>query len=172
MKLSARSAIIWTVLAGTVAAAIFAPRGPSSDAVVGVVESAMKPAGAAPARADPDVVLELKPRDTRDLPIDSFSSTLWPAAAPAPAPAAAAPVVTEAAPTAVTAPPLPFRVLGRYIESGRATVFIQYNEKTVIATEGTLINDQYRVETINDTAMALTYLPLNERQILVLAGTP
>jgi hypothetical protein len=169
MKVTARTVLVLVALAGTVAAAVFAPEDPSSSAVVGVSESVQKPVGEARAKADPDAVLELKPRDSLDEPIDSFSSTLRPAVARASVQAKPA-SVPEAPPPPPTAPPLPFRVLGRYIEGGRATVFIQYNEKTVIATEGTVINDQYRVEAINDKAMAFTYLPLNERQILMLAS--
>jgi hypothetical protein len=66
------------------------------------------------------------------------------------------------------APPLPFRVVGRYIANGQATVFMQYNDRTVLATQGAVIDDQYRVDSISATSIALIYLPLNERQTLTL----
>jgi len=172
MKRSFRSLAIWIALAATAVATVFAP--PSSQDVVASAD-AMRKAGYTPqvesGRADPDRVLELEPRDLSDAPSDSFSSTLWPAPRVASVRKPSATPPPPAGPAAApTAPPLPFRVMGRYVANGESTVFMQYNERTVAATEGMVIDDRYRVEKISGTAIELMYVPLNERQVLALSS--
>jgi hypothetical protein len=172
MKISSRW-MVWAGLAATAAAALFAPKGSGTNTVdvvadtrrdsrQGAREQEVRTAGHG--RLDQETVFELRPRDTDDAPIGSFSSTIWPAPKPVIAPRAApvAPPPVEAP----KAPPLPFRVVGRYIANGQLTVFMQYNDRTVLATQGAVIDDQYRVDSINATSIALIYLPLNERQTL------
>jgi hypothetical protein len=171
MKLTSRSLIVWSALVATLAAAVFAPKTPGSNAadiVASTVRQAHQSRSQAPVPADPDAVLELKPRDTGSAPIGSFSSTIWPAPKPAAVRREAPPPAAPPAPP--TAPPLPFRVVGRYIAQGQSTVFMQYNDRTVLATEGMVIDDHYRVDSISATQIALIYLPLNERQTLALAS--
>jgi hypothetical protein len=172
MKLTTQSLLVWTALAATVAAAVFAPKEMSGSNTVAVVADSGKrshgPLFEEPVKTDPDTVLELKPRDTGNTPIGSFSSTIWPAPRPVSVHREVPP--PAAPPPAPTAPPLPFRVVGRYIAKGQPTVFMQYNDRTVLATHGMVIDDQYRVDSISETEIALIYLPLNERQTLTLAS--
>lgn len=163
-----RSKAVWIALAGTVVAAIFAPDAP--DVVEAREVRHDRVGDRSVERAAPrgeDVVLELEPRD-RQSPHRAFSLTSWappkavvkPVAAPPPAP-----------PPAPRAPPLPFRVLGRYVEAGRPSVFLQVNGNTVVATAGTTIGADYRVDSVTDEAVTLTYLPLDERQVLTIDST-
>lgn len=82
-----------------------------------------------------------------------------------PVPAVA--VVTASAPEPrPTAPPIPFTVIGKKLDSGRWEVYLAKGDATYIATQGTVIADTYRVESIAPTQMTLVYLPLNEQQTL------
>jgi len=65
-----------------------------------------------------------------------------------------------------TAPPLPFKVMGRFIEDGKITVFLLHSERTLIAREGEILASSYKVERIDDDAVHLRYLPLDIPQVL------
>jgi hypothetical protein len=160
-----RSKAVWIALAGTVVATIFAPDAP--DVVEArevqprrVGESAVERA----ASPEEGLVLELKPRD-RKSPHSAFSLTSW---APPKSVVKREVAPPPAAPPAPRAPPLPFRVLGRYVEGGKPSVFMQFNDGTVVATVGTTIGADYRVDSVTDEAVTLTYLPLDERQVLTI----
>lgn len=160
-----RSKAVWIALVGAVVAAIFAPDAP--DVVEAREVQPGRTSERVAERAAPrgeDFVLELKPRD-RQSPHSAFSLASW-------APPKAV-VKREAAPPpppppAPRAPPLPFRVLGRYVEGGKPSVFMQFNDGTVVATAGATIGADYRVESVTDEAVTLTYLPLDERQVLTI----
>jgi len=64
------------------------------------------------------------------------------------------------------APPLPFTFFGRMVESGGTVVFLSRQDQTIAARAGDTIAGTYRVEEIGAVAVVLTYLPLNERQVL------
>ncbi|WP_051711081.1 hypothetical protein [Andreprevotia chitinilytica] len=89
----------------------------------------------------------------------------------APANWLATPVPAQSASAAAMLPPqapaLPFQVLGKYIEDGKLAVFLQYGERNIVARAGDTIDD-YRVDQIGGGLMAFTYLPLNEKQTLVI----
>lgn len=160
-----RSKVVWVALAGTVVAAVFAPDAPD---VVEAREAQPKRVNERAAeRAAPraeELVLELKPRD-RQPPHSAFSMASW---APPKAVVKREVAPPPAPPPAPRAPPLPFRVLGRYIEGGKPSVFLQFNDGTVVATAGTTIGADYRVDSVTDEAVTLTYLPLDERQVLTI----
>lgn len=116
-------------------------------------------------------VLELQDRDGvgSDNTGDAlFSATQWtvPPAAPA-----TPPVVALAEPPPVAeAPPLPFRVLGRYEEEGRVTVFLQRDDQNLVVRVGDTIGETYKVESVAGSVLTLRYLPLNQVQMLDIAG--
>ncbi len=82
-----------------------------------------------------------------------------------PVPATAA-VVATSAPEPRPTPPIPFNVIGKKFDSGRWEVYLAKGDATYIATQGAVIADNYRVESIAPTQMTLVYLPLNEQQTL------
>jgi hypothetical protein len=183
MALSSRSWLIWTALTGTLIAAKFAPDTPSAATIAAPVAKAAPvatqnrkgantvtdPWKAANTVSDPDEVLELHPRDDDPRPGTTFASMTWGSPQPARA-AAAPPVEPQPAPAPPAAPPLPFRILGRFEQQGKRSVFMQYNEQTVVASAGLVINDLYRVEEVTDASVTLIYLPLGERQVLNVAS--
>ncbi len=64
------------------------------------------------------------------------------------------------------APPLPFTFFGRMVEDGQTIVFLSRQDQTFTAKAGDTIAGSYRVEEIGPATVVLTYLPLQERQVL------
>lgn len=88
---------------------------------------------------------------------------------PPPAPSAeesAAAAAAAAPPPPPSAPPLPFTYLGKANEGGVWEVYLARTDKTYIVKQGTVIDVQYRVDTITPPNLTLTYLPLNQVQTL------
>jgi hypothetical protein len=69
------------------------------------------------------------------------------------------------------APPLPFIFMGRLSEARDTTVFLTMGDRNLIVKPGDTIDNTYKVEEVSDTAVVLTYLPMNLRQTLPI-GTP
>lgn len=89
-------------------------------------------------------------------------------------PPVAPPVVTAAtvAPTAPVAPALPYTYLGRYREDTREFVILQRGNRVVVASEGELLDPDYRLEQINSDAVTIAYLPLPTTQTLSTRSNP
>jgi hypothetical protein len=64
------------------------------------------------------------------------------------------------------APPLPFGFVGKHWQAGSWQVYLARGEELRVARLATVIDGQYRVESIVPPHLVLTYLPLNERQTL------
>ena len=80
-------------------------------------------------------------------------------------------VIKSEAPPPPIAPPLPFTYLGKKFEDGVYEVYLsQGTGETIIIKEKSVINGQYRVDSINPPTLLLTYLPLNQVQILPIGG--
>lgn len=80
-------------------------------------------------------------------------------------PGPTAPAAVEPSP-APEAPPLPFRVLGRYIEGDTTVAFVQYNDVNLALRTGDSVAEIYRVEDIKGNTLYLRYLPLGQMQTL------
>lgn len=66
-----------------------------------------------------------------------------------------------------SAPPLPFRFLGQVQEAGGAPVaFLAWQNRTIAARSGLVIDGRYRVDAVEPGRVAFTYLPLREKQVL------
>jgi len=157
---------VWVVL--------FARR-PDTD--LGIVEPAVSrgtggyrdnPGGNASGRApsaanDPVEIIELRPRAAASSKTDAlFGSTAWvappkPAAAPAPPP-----------PAVPRAPPLPFVFIGKRFDGARWEVYVSRGADTLFLHESDLIDGTYRVDAVRPPDLSVTYLPLNEKQLLVI----
>lgn len=90
---------------------------------------------------------------------DAFAARSWAPPPPPPKPAAAEP------PRPV-APPLPFVFLGRVEDGGEPTVVLRRGQSVVLARERQDIDAQYRLESIGPRGLVVTYLPLNQQQLL------
>ncbi len=64
------------------------------------------------------------------------------------------------------APPIPYAYFGMSVQDGRTVVFVTRGERTFVLTVGEVVENQYRVEEIRPPDVVLTYLPLNERQVM------
>ncbi|MFN0160532.1 MAG: hypothetical protein ACKVQQ_04830 [Burkholderiales bacterium] len=185
-----RTVLLVLVLAGVALA--WALDRPNDAAHVGASRVAAAPAGAGAAAGKPALQDTGRPTAVGTLPAtpeidilrprngsagagDLFAVQDWrvPPAKPLPA---AAPVARRSAPPAPApvpppvAPPLPFTVLGKKFEDGRWEVFLAARERTYVVREKETIDRLYRVESIVPPNLVLTYLPLDERQVLAIGG--
>lgn len=69
-------------------------------------------------------------------------------------------------PPAPVAPPLPFRYQGRMTEGNATVVFLAQGERMLVARQGDLLNNQYRVESVSANAVTFMFEPLKQRQTL------
>jgi hypothetical protein len=90
--------------------------------------------------------------------IDPFRNKSWYVAPPPPPP-----------PKPV-APPLPFQYLGKLNDDGQICVFLNHQDKYLIARTGDVIDGIYRVEEIAGSRMTFLYQPLKEKQVLAIGS--
>jgi len=69
------------------------------------------------------------------------------------------------------APPLPFTYMGRLSEDRDTTVFLTLGDRNLVVKPGDTIDNTYKLEEVGESAIVLTYLPMNQRQTLPI-GTP
>lgn len=112
---------------------------------------------AAAGAATPPLILALRPRDPAQRIANAFASRDW--APPAPPPAVAPRPVPSA-------PPLPYKVIGKQLQDGVWQVFLARNELIFIVKPKDKLEDSYRVDATDPPALRLTYLPLQQQQIL------
>lgn len=110
------------------------------------------------ARAAPQWSLDRSPIATPAF--DPFASRAQPPPALPPPP----PVVAEA--PRPSAPPLPFKYMGRLNGDHVNAVFVTHENRVLTIESGEQIEGNYRVESIGETEIVFTYLPLAERQVL------
>jgi hypothetical protein len=85
----------------------------------------------------------------------------------APPPAPAAPAEAQSAPRP-SAPPLPFQFVARIADGGNTTTYVMLGEDHYSVKPGLVIDRNYRVEKVTETAVTFTFLPLGTRQVLPL----
>ena len=61
---------------------------------------------------------------------------------------------------------LPYTYFGQAVQDGQTVVFVTRQEQTFVLRVGDVIENQYRVEQVKPPDVVLTYLPLNERQVM------
>jgi hypothetical protein len=175
MTPAVRRTLLGAALGAATWLVFFAPR-PNTD--VGVVEPATSRGNGerrgdsavdnasnrtTSAANDPIEILELRPRAASSARTDAlFGSTAWvappkPAAPPAPPP-----------PAAPRAPQLPFVFIGKRFDGVRWEVYVSRGADTLILRESDLIDGTYRVDSVRPPDLSVTYLPLNEKQLLVI----
>lgn len=118
-------------------------------------------------------VLALHPRDGQGA--DGLSEAGWlgvatarPVAAPVATRVVETPPPLSTAPA--TAPALPFRAFGRYVDGGEDVVFLMLNDQNLAVRVGDTIAEQYRVERLEGQTLTLRYLPLDVLQTLDVGG--
>lgn len=94
---------------------------------------------------------------------DPFTASSW--LPPPPVEVPAAPV----RPPPPTAPPVPFAYVGQLdAKAAKPQVFLSNGDQLLIVSPGDVIDNQYRVESVSESDVVLTYLPLHERQVVAI----
>jgi hypothetical protein len=79
------------------------------------------------------------------------------------------PVAVERAPEPPPrVPELPFAYVGRLVEHGESTVFLEAEDRLHAVKAGQTVDGHYRIDEIHYDTVSLTYLPLGARQTLQL----
>lgn len=175
MKFQPRSLLLGSVLVASLAAAVWVgseeeelaeddrprktrpndqARQPTAPRTMAAAEPA---AGVALPEASGQAEAEGTDGEAAETGIDPFRSKSWVITPPPPPP------------PKPTAPPLPFRFLGRLVEDGETRVFLAQQNQNLSARVGDVINGTYSVEAIGDTGVRFVYLPLKETQVLPLS---
>jgi len=70
-------------------------------------------------------------------------------------------------------PPLPFTFMGKMQETGgKQTIYLAGNNQVYLVSGGEIIDNNYRVDGIENGKLALTYLPLQVKQYIIMGDTP
>lgn len=78
------------------------------------------------------------------------------------------PQLTIVQPAAPVVPALPFRYLGQLGEvDGKVTIYLAKGEKVYIARVGEVLDEQYRLDAIQETQLTFTFLPMEKQQVLM-----
>ena len=81
------------------------------------------------------------------------------------------PLAPPPPPPAPTAPALPFAFLGRMVESDNTTLFLSKADQSYSVKINTVLDNNYRVDQIDNDQVVFTYLPLNIKQTLSFGRT-
>ncbi|NWL77607.1 secretion system X translation initiation factor [Pseudomonas taiwanensis] len=99
---------------------------------------------------------------------DLFAVQSWYVAPPPPPAMASAPPPPPPKPSA---PPLPFKFIGKMDDRQQLQVFLMRGEQVLVVREGDLIDKTYKVQRIDTERMTLVYLPLDIAQTLVVGSS-
>ena len=124
-------------------------------------EAEATPARAAARAAAPEAVPELDPARLKRTRTDQAIADLF--ASPPPAEAQGG----QSAPR-TSAPPLPFQYVAKIIDGDATHVYVMLGEDHYSVKPGLVIDRNYKVEKITETAITFTFLPLGTRQVLSL----
>jgi hypothetical protein len=119
-------------------------------------------AGARPAMTPRERLAALRTPLSLESANNPFAASSW--LPPPPPPVEVAPAPPAPAPPP-TAPPVPFTYLGELnAKAAKPQVFLSSGDRLLIVSPGEVVDGQYRVDSISETDVVLTYLPLNQRQ--------
>ena len=113
----------------------------------------------APAAADIDLA-KLAARADEGATADAFARRNF-------APIVPAAEAQAQAPAKPTAPPLPFKYLGRMIDGDKLEIFLEQGQEFIAVEPGQRIGE-YRVDKVTEDKIVFTYLPLKTKQTLAL----
>lgn len=155
----------WIVLLSTLMLTLVAMVYPTEQD--NAVEPSIVPPQAPQKRTgEPEVAPSVAALTTTDSDLDPFAPRGWQAPPPPPPPQKITPVV--AAPVAVQAPagppPLPFRFMGRLNGEDEQVVYLNLGEKALIARTGEVLENTYKVVSINARDIEFEHIPTGESQ--------
>jgi hypothetical protein len=157
--------VIFSLVAGLVlfddpgkrhaAPAIATALAPQSQSGRAAVVSSLQQSG------EPLTMLTLRPRRAPESATgNAFVQRDWTPPPPPPPPPPPAPPVQPQPPL------LPFLFLGKQVAGNQWTVFLAHQDRTYVIVVGDVIEDTYRVDSIEPPLLSLTYLPLKQQQTL------
>lgn len=137
-------------------------------------QDSQQPRHSAPAQASAARAAAPAQVPLRDLSpgADLFTAQTWTVAAPAPTASELAALQQQQTALPPSAPPMPFQFIGRLDDRRDLQVFLQSGEKLYVVRKGDVIDDTWRIESINDKALSLVYLPLHLTQTLSVGSNP
>jgi len=167
MRKNVRPAVLITVLAGLLGLVVYdsviEQHGSQSSSTPATTAGASTPRGDTGGADRRSVRLELPERT----PIGEsraglFSSRSWqsPATERAISPKSARVAVAPAP------PPMPYRFAGALVQDGKLQVLLATGSTVVPVREGETIDGGYRVDSIGDDQITLTYLPLKKKEVI------
>lgn len=99
---------------------------------------------------------------------ETFRGMSW---TPAPPPPPPAPPAVRLPPPPPSAPALPFRYVGMLEQTAdKPTAFLAKGEALHVVRVGDVIDSTYRIESFSPAQVVVTYLPMDQRQTLSVAG--
>lgn len=158
MSLQPKQLMLYGAALLTLVAAIFAPSAEEPVQPSRAAASAPAPASADTARSGLDDRTNWQPQPRRGLAQEPADLFLVPRPPARPAAAVRKPVPV--------APPLPYVYMGKMLDNEEITVFLTRQDKPYVVKTGDVLDHQYRVDVIRPPLMELTYLPLNQKQML------
>lgn len=175
--------IFWSLFLGSCVVIAAVPEFWSGDNAQAVAPTARRPApigplaGAAPTSqataqetaTAPDYRPAGKDYAAEAMPIrDIFAAKSW---APPPPKVVIAPPPPPPAPVAPSAPPMPYKFIGKMDDTSSLKAFLNRGDRVYVVSVGEVLDNTYRVESIKSGQMILIYMPLNVSQTLSI-GSP
>lgn len=127
--------------------------------------TAPRPASAGAAAATPQEKLAaLRAPVSIEAAHDPFTASSW-----LPPPPVVVPTLPDTRPAPPSAPPVPFTYVGEQdAKAAKPHVFLSNGDQLLIVSPGDVIDGQYRVESVSESNVVLTYLPLNQVQVVAI----
>jgi hypothetical protein len=159
-----RSALLLTVLAGLLGLVVYdsvVERRATRSSAATVAGASGRQDDSTPLGADRhSVKLELPER----APLSQSRTGLFSSHSWLPSASRAAP--TKPAPVALVPPPMPYRFAGALVQDGKLQVLLATGNTVVPVREGETIDGGYRVDSIGEDQITLTYLPLKKKEVI------
>lgn len=89
-----------------------------------------------------------------------FSSHSWQS------PASRSAAIVAASPVTPDPPPMPYRFAGTLVQDGKLQVLLAKGDAVIPVQEGETIDGEYRVDSIGEDQITLTYLPLKKKEVI------
>ncbi|RFP12206.1 hypothetical protein D0T23_19330 [Duganella sp. BJB475] len=135
------------------------------------VPAAQPPVAAAAPQAD-GVDLQIHPRVADDEMGNVFAKQSWAPETPKKIMMDQAQAQAAQQASAPSGPPaLPFQFMGSFTDEGKTAYFLQIDGQNVVARPGEKVNDSYLLDSVSGNTMNFIYLPLNQKQTLVVGDT-
>jgi hypothetical protein len=162
-----KKTVLGLALGATLLAAWFAPDDDGGVIAPAIGRTSAPSAAVAAAPKVAEAALAIRRRELDDELGNAFGGGQWQNPSPL-KPQAARVQVQQASPAkpGVAQGGPQIQVLGRYIDDGKVSYFLQVGERNVLARVGDKVGDDYHFDSAGPNGLTFTYLPLNQQQVL------